>query len=226
MLVTSRADAKSPNLSPLSQHCFCFLACVWEHACTQTQLIGAGLTLSYARTLHVFYFSDRLIKNDPYPLFYLICIWSRSVFMLRALLREDTPNWFCESQLLSLWGLSLPTFPLPPLLPSLLCSFHSSLLHPLLSFSPSDHFSLALHFFSGLREDLTMQPRLALGCLHSPNWPQTPSHPSASTSWVLESQVCAITSRGIISFKLLSLRFYISAHMHWHLSKQFYVGED
>lgn len=106
------------------------------------------------------------------------------------------------------------------------CGVFSSLPSPsLLSFppslslllfpSPSPSLFLSLWpffpcstFFSGLRQDLTMQPGLVLICLHSPNWPQTLGHPSVSTSWVLESQVCAITSRGIISFKLL----YFCAH--------------
>lgn len=94
-----------------------------------------ALTLLFLHSLCVV-FSDRLIKNDPYPFFQnLICIWSRSVFMLRTLLGEDTSNWFYDSQLLSLQSFSLLACP-PSSCPLSLLSFISSLSLPLFS-SPS-----------------------------------------------------------------------------------------
>lgn len=124
-----------------------------------------ALTLLFLHSLCVV-FSDRLIKNDPYPFFQnLICIWSRSVFMLRTLLGEDTSNWFYDSQLLSLQSSS------PPSLPSLFLPSLPPLLHFLSVPSPllfSIHFSLFLSLtffpslstvFSGLRQALTVKPR-------------------------------------------------------------------
>lgn len=169
----------------------------------------------------MFYFSDRLIKNDPYPPFYLICIWSRSVFMLRTLLREDTPNWFCDSQLLSLWGLFLPTFPLPPLLPSLSVPSPLPFSIPFSLSLPLTIFSLALHFFVVWGRILPYN----LDWSWSVYTAQT--GPKLSATLLSPPPGCwnhrCVQSHPGVSFLL---NYYISALMHWHLSKQFYVGED
>lgn len=102
-------------------------------------------------------------------------------------------------------SLSLPLFPSPS--PSLFLS--------LWPFSPCST------FFSDLRQDLTMQPGLVLVCLHSPNWPQTLGHPLPLPPGCWNHR--CVQSHPGVSFLL---NYYISALMHWHLSKQFYVGED
>lgn len=114
---------------------------------------------------------------------------------------------------------SLPSPPFSRSLP--LCPFSSSLLHPLLSFSPSNHFSLALHF-------LVVWGRILL-CNLDWSWSvyTAQTGPKLSATLLSPPPGCwnhrCVQSHPGVSFLL---NYYISALMHWHLSKQFYVGED